>query len=320
MGATGSAGMANRSKSVPCPAATSRWWRGPASSAASRRASSDAQRPERGHRAGLDQRLDHALVDGVQVDAAAEVVERGERPRVVRGLRAPLARGDDGLDRPLADVLDGDQAEADRGGAVGIGLDAEEHAGLLHVRRADLDPQPPALGHHRGHLLGALPEAVEHRGHELDRVVGLEVGGLVRDQPVAGGVGLVEPVAGERLEGGEDLVHDPRRDALLLGAGLELGLVLAQDRFLLLADRVAQVVRLGTGVVGHGDGRGHDVFLVDEDPVRVAQRRLQRGVQVGAPPPRRACGGCRTGCWPSAPGGRGRPWPPGRAPRWASAP
>ena len=150
----------------------------------------------------------------------------------------------------------------------------------LHVRRAHLDPQPPALGHHGGHLLGALAEAVEHRGHELDGVVRLEVGGLVRDQPVAGGVGLVEPVAGEGLERGEHLVHHRCGNALLLGSGLELRLVLAQDRFLLLADRVAEVVRLGAGVIGHGDGGGHDVFLVHEDPVGVAQRRLQRLVQV----------------------------------------
>ena len=93
--------------------------------------------------------------------------------------------------------------------AVCIGLHREQRLGLLHVRRADLDAQAPALGHHRGHLFGALAEAVEHRRHELDREVGLEVGGLVRDQPVAGGVGLVEAVAGERLEGGEHLVHDP---------------------------------------------------------------------------------------------------------------
>ena len=142
-------------------------------------------------------------------------------------------------------------------------------------------PRPPALGDDRGDLLGALAEAVEDGGHELDRVVRLEVGRLVRDQPVAGGVGLVEAVAGEGLELGEDLVDDVRRDALLLRAGLELRLVLAEDVLLLLADRVAEVVRLGTGVVRHRDGGGHDVLLVHEDPVRVPQRGLQGVVQVG---------------------------------------
>ena len=94
-------------------------------------------------------------------------------------------------------------------------------------------------------------------------------------------MGLVEAVSGERLEGGEDLVDDARWNPLLLGAGLELRLMLAKHGFLLLADRVAEVVRLGTGVVRHRDGGGHDVLLVHEDPVRVPEGRLQRVVQVG---------------------------------------
>ncbi len=68
---------------------------------------------------------------------------------------------------------------------------------------------------------------------------------------------------------------------LLLRAGLELRLVLAEDALLLLADRVAEVVGLGTGVVRHRDGGGHDVLLVHEDPVRVPQRGLQGLVEVG---------------------------------------
>ena len=66
-----------------------------------------------------------------------------------------------------------------------------------------------------------------------------------------------------------------------LAPGLELRLVLAEDVLLLLADRVAEVVGLGTGVVRHRDGGGHDVLLVHEDPVRVAEGGLQRVVQVG---------------------------------------
>ena len=213
----------------------------------------------------------------MEVDPPAEVVQRDERA----GLRSPIADGDDRVDRALADVLDRRQSEADRlRRAGGIGLDREEGQRLLNVRRPHLDPQPAALGDDRGDLLGALAEAVEDGGHELDRIVRLEVGRLVGDQPVAGGVGLVEAVSGEGLELGEHLVDDVRLDPLLLRAGLELRLVLAEDVLLLLADRVAEVVRLGAGVVGHRDGRGHDVLLVDEDPVRVPQRGLQGLVEV----------------------------------------
>ena len=197
-------------------------------------------------------------------------------------LGAGIPDGDDRVDRSLADVLDRGHAEADRlGDAVRIGLDGEVRERLLDVRHPDLDAQVPALGDDGGDLLGAAGEAVQHRGHELDRVVRLQVGRLVGDEPVAGGVSLVEAIACEWLEGGEDLVDDVRRNPLLLRAGLELRLVLAEDILLLLADRVAEVVRLRTGVVRHRDGGGHDVLLVDEDPVRVLQRRLEGGVEVG---------------------------------------
>ena len=99
----------------------------------------------------------------------------------------------------------------------------------------------------------------------------------------------------------------------------ELLLHRPQDGRLLLADRVAQRVRLGTREAAQGDGRGHDVLLVDEDPVRPVQEGLQQRVEVARPAPGRACAGCRPGCCPSGPGGRAPPWPRGRRPMWAAA-
>ena len=55
----------------------------------------------------------------------------------------------------------------------------------------------------------------------------------------------------------------------------------AQDRRLLLADRVAEGVRLWPGEATQCDGGRHDVFLVDEDPVRLLEVRLEQRVQVG---------------------------------------
>ena len=60
-------------------------------------------------------------------------------------------------------------------------------------------------------------ERGQDRGHVLDRVVRLQVRGLVGDQAVAGRVGLVEAVPLERLEGLEDRVDDLRLDAALRG-------------------------------------------------------------------------------------------------------
>ena len=85
----------------------------------------------------------------------------------------------------------------------------------VDVGRPDLDAQAPALGDGGRDLLRVVPEGGQHGRHVLDRVVRLEVRGLVRDQAVAGGVGLVEPVALERLERLEHRVDGLGRDAPL---------------------------------------------------------------------------------------------------------
>ncbi len=94
-------------------------------------------------------------------------------------------------------------------------------------------------------------------------------------------MGLVEAVALEGLEGLEDGVDDVGVDTALGSLSHELVLLGAQHRGLLLADGIAQGVRLRTGEAAEGHGGGHDVLLVDEDAVRLLEVRLQQGVQVG---------------------------------------
>ena len=172
---------------------------------------------ERVQRADPGERLEHLAVGEPQVDPRAEV---GQRPE-----RAALRPGrDDRLDRALADVLDREQPEPDR-----LALDGELDAGAVDVGRQDLDPHPAALGDRGGDLLLVRAERGQDARHVLDRVVRLEVGRLVGDQAVAGRVGLVEAVALERLERGEDLVDDLGRDAALGGLGDELLALGAQD-------------------------------------------------------------------------------------------
>ena len=122
-----------------------------------------------------------------------------------RNVAALVARRDDRFDGALADVLDRQQAEPD-----GVALDGELEVALVDVGRQDVDPHPAALGDGRRDLLLVRAEGGQHRGHVVDRVVRLHVRGLVGDQPVARGVGLVEAVALERLEGLEDGVDDVR--------------------------------------------------------------------------------------------------------------
>ena len=191
------------SKSDVWPLVRSRWTAWPAAMASSRAASSWAGWPNAAQRPDLDQRLQDPLVDQPEVDPGAEVGQRAE-------VAVRLPGRDDRLDRALADVLDGQQAEPD-----GVVLDRELDERPVDVRRPDLDAQPPALGHRGGDLLLVVAEGGQDAGHVLDGVVRLQVRGLVGDQAVAGGVGLVEAVSLEGLEGGEDGVDHLRLDAPL---------------------------------------------------------------------------------------------------------
>ena len=138
-----------------------------------------AGQPERVERAGLDQALDHAPVDQAQVDAHAEVLQR--RERAVLG-----ARLEDRLHRGLADVLDGGQAEPDR-----VAGHAEAHLRGVDVGRLHADAHRPAFLDVLHDLVGVAHFRRQQGRHELDRVVGLEVGGLIRDEPVGRGVRVV---------------------------------------------------------------------------------------------------------------------------------
>jgi hypothetical protein len=117
---------------------------------------------------------------------------------------------DDRLDGALSDVLDREEPEAD-----GVAFDREFDERTVDVGRPNFDPEPAAFGHGGGDLFFVVPEGGQHRSHVFDGVVRLQVRGLVSDQAVAGGVGLVEAVALERLEGIEDGVDDLRRHASL---------------------------------------------------------------------------------------------------------
>ncbi len=220
------------------------------------------------HRPNLDQRFEDAAVGQAQIHSRAEVAERPE-------LATLLAAIDDRLDRAFADILDRQQSKAD-----GLAFDREFDERPVDVRRPDLDPQAPAFGNRGGDLLLVVSEGGQHRGHVLDRVVRLQVRRLVRDQAVAGRVSLVEAVALEGLEGGEDGVDDVGLDAPFGRLGDELLPHLGHELGLLLADGPAESVRLGAREAGECLRRRHDVFLVNEHAVRSIEVRLQQRMEV----------------------------------------
>ena len=96
--------------------------------------------------------------------------------------------------------------------------DLEVAARRHHRWRHDVDAEPDGVRAEVGQLVGVRHVERHRRGEELDRIVRLQVGGLVGDQRIGRGVALVEAVVGE-------LRHQARRwfglrlvDAALDGA------------------------------------------------------------------------------------------------------
>ena len=135
-----------------------------------------ARVPERVERAGLDQRLDDPLVAHVDRDLAQEIGEAGEG-----ALGGP--RRDDRLHHAaptLRTAAMPNRMSLPTG--VNIAVDS------VHVRGQHPDAHPAAFVQVQRGLVLVAGHRGEQAGHVLGRVVGLEVGGPVGDQPVAGRV------------------------------------------------------------------------------------------------------------------------------------
>ena len=229
---------------------------------------------------GTGKVFDLPLVNLTHVEALGEIPQVAERT-------AGLALGGERLHRRLADVLDGRQGIADGGPATALLalvlvplFDAEVRARPIYVRRQQRDPQAAQLLAELVQLVG-VAQVVGHRGgHELDRMVGLQIGRLERDQGIGGGVAFHEAVSGEFGHLFEDLLGLGLADAARHGAvdeGLSLRLHFRLD---LLAHGPAEQVGAAQAVAGQFLGDLHHLFLIDHDAVGLAQNAFQRRIEV----------------------------------------
>ena len=226
-------------------------------------------------------------------DSTARLLSTGSGTRSAKSWK--LANGPFGVallqqqpDQPLADVADRRQAERDRpraaegqGDAVGhlVGPQGGEVGDrAVDVRGEHLDAHRPGVGEVDRRLVEVALHAREQAGEVLDRVVRLEVRGLVGDEPVAEGVALVERVVGERLDDVEQLVAEPAAVAGALAAGDRTSRARRPStRAIFLPHRLAEVVGLGQRVAGEPLGDPHHRLLVDHQPVGVAEHLLGSG-------------------------------------------
>ena len=141
--------------------------------------------------AGLGEALELPAVEALGVEA----------PREVDQILEPATLGalaDEFLHGLRSDPLDCGERVADCGlAALRILFDREGHRRAVDVRRQQPDAEPVQFLPIDIELVG-VPEVEGHqRGEELDRVVGLQIGGLIGHERVGGGVRLVEAVAGK---------------------------------------------------------------------------------------------------------------------------
>ncbi len=183
-----------------------------------------------------------------------------------------VAGGEDGIDGVAAYVLDGGEAETNSCGAGG-----EVGAGNLHVGRLDGDAHFAALLDVLDHVFGLGNFRAQQRRHELYRVVGLEIGGVVGQQGVGRGVRLVEAVAGELLHQIEDADYFVFGVLALEGSLDKAGALLGHLLGIFFAHGAAKQIGFAQGVAGEHVGDLHDLLLVDDD----SQRLLEQGFEFG---------------------------------------
>ena len=131
-----------------------------------------------------------------------------------------------------------------------------------------------AVGQNLLYLRHVGEVAGEVGGEELGGIVAFQPAGLIGDPCIAGGVGLVEGILREFLPVLPDLVQHLLRMAVGLAALHELVLELVQNRYLLLAHRLAELVRLTLREAGQLLGKKHHLLLVDGHTVGVLEELL----------------------------------------------
>ena len=124
----------------------------------------------------------------MRIDAAGEIEGIAIRPAL-----SPLVR--QCRHRLNADIPDRAERVADCLGAVVQMLNRKRRPGRVDVGRQQGNPKPLELPAEQFEPVDIVNLQAHRSRQELDRVVGLEVGGLVGDQRVSRGVGLVEAVA-----------------------------------------------------------------------------------------------------------------------------
>ena len=160
-------------------------------------------------------------------------------------------------------------------------IDREWSLGLVDVGPQHGKLHAPAFLHKERHLLNVIHVVGQHGRHVLCRVVGLEVGSLVGDPGVAGGVRFVECVRSKGLPVLPNLFENGFGMPALDSALHKLGLHLVEYGLNLFAHRLAKHVGLTLCKAGQLLRQQHHLLLVDRDSVGLAKVVLHVRQVVG---------------------------------------
>ena len=152
----------------------------------------------------------------------------------------------------------------------------------VDVRREYPDLHGAALVYELYYLVGLIL-AGEVGGHELDGIVGLEVGGLVGDIGVGRGMGLVETVLGEILHRIVYLFRLPLGDTVCDSTFNEFFTHFCHLVHYLLAHRLPELIGLSHTEPAEFMGYPHHLLLIEDCPVGLPENSLKLGYLVGDP-------------------------------------
>ena len=128
----------------------------------------------------------------------------------------------------------------------------------------------------------ALPVSeVSKRGHEFDRIVRFEPGGLVREKRVGTRMRFVETVPGEFFHQVENVDGFFLRNLIFVAAGQEFRALGGHFFLFLFAHGAAQDVGFPEGKAGQAIGDLHDLFLIEDHAVGFLENIFELRKLVG---------------------------------------
>ena len=229
---------------------------------------------------GPDQAFRHALVAFRRIDPPAEIEDIPEGASV-------FTFPDNRRHCVLAHALDRAEAEQDRRLAAPVPVNGELPAAPVHVRRQYGDILSAAVLDIPGDFAGVAVYAVQHRRHELHRIVPFQPGGLHGHHTVGRGVGFVESVAGESDHLVIELVRHVFRHPVAHAAGHGHVAVLVlqaidedlpfrlHDLVFLFRHGAAHQVAPAVAVARQIPHDLHDLLLIHHAPISHVQDRPQ---------------------------------------------